>query len=113
MANNKIRHMCRQGDVLLVARDPIPATARQVDREGRRIVLMHGEVTGHAHAVLDPEAAYLESGTGDAVERWLRAGPATVLVHEEHGAHDLVPGESYEQWYQYEYAPEALQLVAD
>jgi hypothetical protein len=40
----------RQGDVLLVATDRIPADAAPVGRdEHNRLVLANGEVTGHAH----------------------------------------------------------------
>ncbi len=41
----------RQGDVLLVPISAIPPGCTDVALEGGRIVLMHGEVTGHAHAI--------------------------------------------------------------
>ncbi|MBK7005724.1 MAG: hypothetical protein IPH37_11765 [Burkholderiales bacterium] len=43
----------RQGDVLLVPISAIPPGCTDVALEGGRIVLMHGEVTGHAHAIAD------------------------------------------------------------
>mgnify|MGYP001185913108 CR=1 FL=1 len=110
----EIKDMRRQGDVLLVARGEAPADAKPVEREGGRIVLMHGEVTGHSHAVLERDAVLVETGTADAVERWLKVGASgAVLVHEEHSAHELLPNTDYEQWQQFEYTPQEIQRVAD
>ena len=95
----------RQGDVLVryVPAGTIPAGARPIVRDRRgRVVLAEGEVTGHAHAVLEPGVEYLETGTGEAAERWLRVQDTATLVHEEHAAHVLPPGEA-EQWFPYEY----------
>jgi len=47
--------MYRQGDVLVCAVAEIPATARPVQNT-YRIVLAHGEATGHAHAIAVDEA---------------------------------------------------------
>jgi hypothetical protein len=44
----------RQGDVLLVRVDVSVAGTRHVPRDGDRLVLAYGEVTGHAHAVRRP-----------------------------------------------------------
>jgi hypothetical protein len=38
--------MYRQGDVLLIPEDAVPASATKVAREGQRIVLALGEATG-------------------------------------------------------------------
>lgn len=40
--------MYRQGDVLIVAVGSVPGTLDPIEREGDRIILAHGEVTGHA-----------------------------------------------------------------
>jgi len=48
----------RQGDVLLRRVEHIPENVTPVPRENGRIILAHGEATGHAHAILD-EAAEL------------------------------------------------------
>lgn len=116
MQNEQIVHGIRQGDVVLVARDTPAAVeaATAVQRDARgRVVLQEGEVTGHAHAVLDPEARYLETSTAASVERWLLTGSSSQVVHEEHAPHTLNPNTLYEQWYQFEYAPDELRLVAD
>ena len=81
----------RQGDVLIVAADSIPAAATQVERDNGRIVLAYGEVTGHAHAILDREAELLAApGTED---RFLRIMAAVELQHEEHATITLPPGD--------------------
>lgn len=41
----------RQGDVLIERIDSVPDDAQPVPLEDGRIVLAHGEVTGHAHAI--------------------------------------------------------------
>ena len=45
--------MYRQGDVLIVPITSIPKTVEPIAREQGRIILAHGEVTGHAHAIKD------------------------------------------------------------
>ena len=49
--------MFRQGDVLIIPVKSIPKTAEPIAREQGRVVLAHGEVTGHAHAIRDKQAA--------------------------------------------------------
>ena len=77
----------RQGDVLLVQVDAIPATARREPRRGR-IVLAEGEATGHAHAIASADAiAYLDEG-----QRYLLTRSRARLVHEEHGPIEVPAG---------------------
>ena len=105
----------RQGDVLLVAASyrgekigaPVPV-------EGNRVVLAHGEVTGHAHAVYAPEkVSYFDA---DA-ERFLYALRDVPLGHEEHAAVFLSPGDrangKYQQAFQVEERGEEVRRVAD
>src|SRR5258708_19796990 len=42
----------RQGDVLIIPVEWIPEKLDPVDRENGRVVLAHGEVTGHAPAIM-------------------------------------------------------------
>ncbi len=84
----------RQGDVLLVAINSIPANARtEVARDNGRIVLAYGEVTGHAHAIHDTEAVLLAAP--DTEDRFLRIMDASgvELTHEEHATIALPPGD--------------------
>lgn len=59
----------RQGDVMLIPVPKLPAGCKPIQPEGgRRFVLAHGEVTGHAHAIYEftaDEAA--EKAAQDAI----------------------------------------------
>lgn len=100
----------RQGDIALIERKSIPATAKQ-QIVTDRIVLAYGEVTGHAHAIHDIDA--VDVFVGENGEMYLKVkGPAS-LRHEEHGAIALEPGRIYERRIQVEYTPEAIRSVAD
>lgn len=47
-------HQIRQGDVFLIPVAALPAGCKPIEPEaGRRFVLAHGEVTGHAHAIYE------------------------------------------------------------
>lgn len=104
----------RQGDVLIVATDRVPKGLKPVPREQGRIVLAHGEVTGHAHAIDAPEAEaqFLAADLEEVNRRFLRVEAEVAVVHEEHDTITLPPGD-YEVRRQREYAPEAPQWVAD
>lgn len=101
--------MYRQGDVLIVAVavDELPAAAHADSHwDG---VLVHGEVTGHAHRIADRTGVELRRD-GEAMYLVLSA-PATV-THEEHGTIPLAPG-AYQVIRQRVYEPEAIQYVRD
>jgi len=102
--------MYRQGDVCLKPEGSRPE-ATPVPREGGRIVLAHGERTGHAHAIVEPDARLLEDGRG---VRFLEVGPGGArLRHEEHEALALAPG-VYRVLQQREFVPERpARAVAD
>jgi len=101
----------RQGDVLLteVAREP--SDVRRVPREQGRLVLAHGEVTGHAHVVADPAAELVTLEGADELYLLVYGGEV-VLEHEEHDTILLPPG-SYRVIRQREYTPESVRFVAD
>ena len=101
--------MFRQGDVLLIPVQEIPKRARAVEREGGRVVLAHGEATGHAHAIQAPGARLFSDGGSRFLE--VPAEGAT-LAHEEHAAIPL-PGGAYRVVIQREYSPEENRPVAD
>lgn len=97
----------RQGDVLIQRVDSIPTGAESKPREQGRVILAHGEVTGHAHVVTGPAELF------DADRRtFLRVGEAATVVHEEHATIPLPAGE-YEIVRQREYSPEEIRNVAD
>ena len=77
----------RQGDVLLRQVAKLPAKATSVKNEGR-IVLAHGEVTGHAHAIDVAEAEeFTMAEAAGAVCRFLKQYmirvPPTVRTAQE------------------------------
>lgn len=126
----------RQGDVLIQQVTKLPAGCTEVEPQGNRIVLAHGEVTGHAHAIYDhiaqPQQREAIPGTADEIaeaaiarartkarelrapngERFLEVTETVHLRHEEHSAHAIPPG-IYQLPQQVEYSPAALQRVAD
>ena len=92
----------RQGDVLIRRVELIPESTQPVARDNGRIVLAYGEVTGHAHAIIDAAAELVRSA--DASHRFLRvmAASGVDLQHEEHATITLPPG-TYEVIQQREY----------
>jgi hypothetical protein len=101
----------RQGDVLLVAAATVPSgAATAVPREDGKIVLAHGEATGHAHAIAEPTALLTEEPTTKV--RHLRLVKPATLLHEEHAPIEVPPG-LYEVRRQREYHPDELRTVAD
>ncbi len=103
----------RQGDVGLVLSDGATPKGKLkvVPREGGRLILAHGEITGHAH-VIDDEAAVLY--VDERGELFLSLSRDTILKHEEH-THLSVPKQSglINVKRQREYSPEAIKPVQD
>lgn len=101
-----------QGDVVIVPRPHlsgvIPNTT-PIPRENGRIILAHGEVTGHAHAIECETAEWFSTEDG---KRFLRLVEPASIQHEEHGAFELEAG-TYEIRIEREYSPEAIRNVAD
>lgn len=92
----------RQGDVLLRETDrKITAKHKLVARDGGRVVLAYGEVTGHAHALCEPHVELFDLRG----ERLLKLEKPANLVHEEHATIPL-PAGLYEVVRQREYDPE-------
>ncbi len=104
----------RQGDVAIIPVARLPRVRTPVAREGGRIVLAHGEATGHAHALVDDQAGFFEAPatTKRPARRYLRLVKGARLFHEEHAPIELPPGQ-YEVRRQREYSPEEIRTVAD
>ena len=104
--------MFRHGDVLIQKIDQIPDGTKEVPRENGAVVLAHGEVTGHTHAIR-AKGARLRSETGQVAARmYLHLLTSAWLRHEEHAPIELPPGQ-YIVKRQREYTPERLRWVAD
>ena len=99
--------MVRQGDVLLVPIAAIPEGRSATPVDGRLIVA-HGEATGHHHSVASRDAALVEAAEGV----FLSIMAATPLEHPEHAAIWLEPG-AYGVVTQREYAPQEIVRVRD
>ena len=102
--NTLIGELRRQGDVLFVKIEALPAEVALTERKGQ--IVVEGEVTGHAHRlaagrILEAQGMF-----------FLEVLKATQVVHEEHHAIDLAPG-IYQVIRQREYSPEAIRTVLD
>ena len=119
----------RQGDVQIQQVAALPSGSTPVEPEANRIVLAHGEVTGHAHAIYDhlisPAAA--DEIADNAIaraqskarlwlapsgDRYLQVDDTVTLRHEEHTEH-VLPAGVYHLPLQVEYSPAELRRVAD
>lgn len=109
--SKKTPYIVRQGDVLIerVNSDPRNKKHKKVPREKGRIVLAHGEATGHAHAICEPGAEMIELETG---ERFVISESGISIQHEEHARIDL-PAGIYKVGQQVEYSPEEIRNVTD
>lgn len=87
------RPLVRQGDILIIPTDSRPdgLTPQPRDAEGR-LVLAEGEVTGHAHAIVDPGADLFGDALEDRFLAVLAEGGVT-LRHEEHAPITIPPGD--------------------
>jgi hypothetical protein len=103
-----MKKIYRQGDVLIERVEKIPTGLAKQKPDGR-IILAHGEVTGHHHSVDADAADWWKEGNGD---HYLDVRSVTEVVHQEHGAISLAPGK-YRVRRQREYSPEAIRNVAD
>jgi hypothetical protein len=107
----------RQGDVLIRSVSRIPTKTTPIARESGRIILAHGDVTGHSHAVGARSGVQFmmtePTSGGGAAQRFLDVTAKQVaLRHEEH-AEIKIPRGRYEVIIQSEYSPEAVRNVAD
>ena len=119
--------MYRQGDVAIFTAEEYASIfpevslekGKQVQRDNNRIVLAYGEVTGHAHAIAQPQAEmWTLAGTddngalGNDNDRLLKCVAEVALGHEEHST-ITIPAGLYVVKRQREYGPDELRTVAD
>lgn len=98
----------RQGDVLVEKTDSVPSDAVEVPREDGKVVLAHGEATGHCHAISSPAARLLSVSS----RRFLRVEAEVDLEHQEHDTVKIPQGD-YQVVRQREYVQQATRNVAD
>lgn len=108
----KMKQHYRQGDVLIERIAEMPKKRDRIGRESGRVVLAHGEVTGHHHSLCEPEVD-LYSSPEEAGVTFLEVREAmAMLTHQEHATIPLERG-TYRVTRQREYAPEAIRNVQD
>ncbi len=105
--------MFRQGDVLLIPIKKMPAASKleAVPREDGRIILAHGEATGHAHAIKSERAALFSDPKLAAIFMHV-TDESVALEHDEHGTIAIPPG-TYRVVRQREYHPTEIKRVED
>lgn len=105
-----MRSIIRQGDVALeLLIGAIPADVCPVPRELNRVVLAHGEITGHAHALEESGVSLYSAPDGSL---YLSVTEPATLKHEEHAHVGIAPGQ-YRVHRQREYSPEEIRRVQD
>jgi len=104
--------MYRQGDVLVLPIKELPLSLKPVARENGRVVLAHGEATGHAHAIKDKRAALFRDPNLAAMFLSISGDGPVALEHDEHDSIHIPPG-NYEVRRQREYTPAEIRQVAD
>lgn len=101
--------MYRQGDILLVKTDDNVSGA-EVLRENGRLILAHGEATGHTHSISCQNARLYLNGSRMLLK--VNGSSPIQLTHEEH-ASISVPGGLYHVVRQREYSPKEVKYVSD
>jgi hypothetical protein len=107
----------RQGDVglILIGKVGVALNAKgklkPVKRENGKVILAHGEVTGHAHMIED-EAATLYIDEAGELFLQVDGDKPVKLTHQEHATQVIEPG-IYKVSRQREYSPEAVRKVQD
>ena len=116
MKHKKNKKQFRQGDVLIErVEETTPKDAKW--EKGDRVILAHGEVTGHAHEVAEPQFARITEEGRDqdsalATNRLMKVTRRTEIRHQEHAPIPVTRG-TYKITRQREYSPEAIRNVAD
>ena len=99
-----------QGDVLIVAVETIPVSAREVPSDGV-VTVAFGEATGHHHSFYsDRVKMFREDGSGGGL--FILADAPVDLTHQEHDTISLPIG-AYEVRIQRTFRSGLVQRVAD
>jgi len=100
----------RQGDVMLIPVEKIPAKLKK----SKDNILAHGEATGHAHVLYEGTVYVGEDG-----KMFVKSGAQTVLKHQtregviaDHQPLEIPAGE-WEVRIEEEYTPEEIRRVED
>lgn len=85
-------NLIRQGDVLVVPVSAVPANTEKVERENGRLILAHGEATGHAHAIVEQSAELVTAAQANELYLLVHGLTPVALVHDEHDTLTIAPG---------------------
>ena len=97
----------------VIREDEAAKLGDKLQREAGRVVLAHGEATGHAHALDDEHVTLYADPTPTKSERHLRIVKTSAwLKHEEHAPIEL-PAGLHKVRRQKEYDPRDNRMVAD
>jgi hypothetical protein len=102
----------RQGDVFIQRIANLPGDSKKLARENGRVVLAHGEATGHHHSLVEKNCALFTSDTEPGVTFLEIQEAIAELTHQEHGSISLEPG-IYKIVRQREYSPDSIRKVQD
>lgn len=80
---------CQQGDVLLKPVKSLPDGVKPKKLDQGHIILAYGEVTGHAHRIIDTVNALFYEKDGKS---YLQVKKPVQLTHEEHHTQVIEPG---------------------
>ncbi len=102
---NQLQH----GDVNLQRVASVPKGAKKVGRENGRYVLMHGEISGHAHTIEDEIELFEKDGV-----LYMRNASDVEVTHEEHKPLEI-PAGTWEvtPTHEYDHFEEAARKVVD
>ena len=101
----------RQGDVLIQSIYAMPKQLTPISPEKGQLILAHGEVTGHAHAIAGQNASLFS--TEELGVRFLEVTAAVAaLSHDEHSTINIPHG-AYKVTRQREYSPQEVRPVKD
>ena len=85
--------LAAQGDVVIRSVAAIPATAVPIAPEQGRVVLAHGEATGHHHSFPHRAGVTLFRDDGAGGDTFLEVADVPApLAHQEHGTIEVPPG---------------------
>lgn len=103
----------RQGDVFMRRVKKLPKGAEKDLREGGRLIVAHGEVTGHCHEVTVPDMSQARLvEVGGQMHLVVEGEEPATIVHDEHGAIGFEAG-MWERRPQVEFSDVGMMPVRD
>jgi len=89
-----MRKAVRQGDVLIWPVTAIPQEAVPVKAQNDRLIVAHGEATGHHHSFPHMRGAVLFRDDSAGGRLYVQAEKSVVLEHQEHSTLTVSKGDN-------------------